>query len=74
MSVGQACLEISSWLPDFRWPMKNCDFFACLAYIVYNWEVNSSDDNKRLVMEKKHGRCHDNGFGNKNKNNNFIVQ
>jgi hypothetical protein len=40
-------------VPDFRWPMKNSDFSACLAYIVYNWEVNSRDDNKQLVMEKK---------------------
>jgi hypothetical protein len=45
--------------------MKNGDFSACLACIVYNWEVNSRDDNKRLVMKKKkRGRCHENGFGN----------
>jgi hypothetical protein len=32
--------------------MKNGDSSACLACIVYNLEVNSSDDNKRLVMKK----------------------
>jgi hypothetical protein len=40
-------------VPDFRWPMKNGDSSTCLACIVYNWEVNSRDDNKRLVMGKK---------------------
>ena len=44
--------------------MKNDDSSAFLACIVYNWEVNSRDDNKRLVMEKNRGHCHDNGFGN----------
>jgi hypothetical protein len=32
--------------------MKNGDSSACLACIVYNLEVNSSDDNERLVMKK----------------------
>jgi hypothetical protein len=32
--------------------MKNGDSSTCLACIVYNWEVNSRDDNKRLVMGK----------------------
>jgi hypothetical protein len=36
-----------------RWPMKNGDSSTCLACIVYNWEVNSRDDNKRWVMGKK---------------------
>ena len=40
-------------VPDFRWPMKNGDSSICLACILYNWEVNSRDDNKRLVMGKK---------------------
>ena len=44
--------------------MKNGDSSACLACIAYNWEVNSRDENKRLVMKKKRGRSHDNGFGN----------
>ena len=43
-------------VPDFRWPMKNGDSSTCLACIVYNWEVNSHDDNKRLVMGEKK-RC-----------------
>jgi hypothetical protein len=35
------------------WPMKNGDSSICLACIVYNWEVNSRDDNKGLVMGGK---------------------
>ena len=45
-------------VPDFRWPMKNGDSSICLACILYNWEVSSRDDNMRLVMGKKNGRCH----------------
>jgi hypothetical protein len=43
-------------VPDICWPMKNGDSSTCLACIVYNWEVNSRDDNKQLVMGGKN-RC-----------------
>jgi hypothetical protein len=33
--------------------MKKGDSSTCLACIVYNWGVNSGDDNKRLVMGTK---------------------
>ena len=36
----------------FAGQWKRVTLLACLACIVYNWEVNSHDDNKRLVMEK----------------------
>ena len=45
-------------VPDFCWPMKNSDSSTCLVCIVYNWEVNSRKDYKRLVMGEKNGRCH----------------
>ena len=50
-----------AWLNKVKvdWPMKNGDSSICLACIVYNWEVNSRDDNKWLIMgEKNRCRCH----------------
>ena len=51
--VGYTKFSCHTRVPDFRLPMKNGDSSTCLVCIVYNWEVNSRDDNKRLVMGKK---------------------
>ena len=37
----------------FAGQWKTATLLTCLACIVYNWEVNSRDDNKRLVIGKK---------------------